>query len=78
MWGTTDQARQIWNAGVSKHPAVIARCSGVADVIVAVNFARCEKSAGCYSWRPQRLSGKFDRFASEPLPTIIPSLFYGA
>src|SRR6202034_3117877 len=33
-------ARQIWNASVSKHPRVIARCSGVADVIAAVNFGR--------------------------------------
>jgi hypothetical protein len=51
-----DQARQIWNASVSKHPAVIARCSGVADVIVAVNFARAKNLPA--SWRrPQRLSG---------------------
>ena len=35
-----DQARQIWNASIGKHPAVIARCSGVADVVAAVNFAR--------------------------------------
>lgn len=33
-------ARQIWNASVNKHPALIARCSGVSDVIAAVNFAR--------------------------------------
>jgi FAD/FMN-containing dehydrogenase len=35
-----NQARQIWNASVSKHPRVIARCSGVADVVAAVNFGR--------------------------------------
>jgi FAD/FMN-containing dehydrogenase len=35
-----DEARQIWNASVSKYPAVIARCSGVADVIAALNFGR--------------------------------------
>jgi len=35
-----DQARQIWNASVSKHPGIIAQCSGVADVIAAVTFAR--------------------------------------
>jgi len=35
-----DEARQIWNASVSKRPRVIARCSGLADVITAVNFAR--------------------------------------
>jgi hypothetical protein len=35
-----NEARQIWNASVDKHPRVIARCSGVADVIAAVNFGR--------------------------------------
>ncbi|HXJ87942.1 MAG TPA: FAD-binding oxidoreductase [Candidatus Binatia bacterium] len=35
-----NEARQIWNASISKHPNVIARCSGLADVIAAVNFAR--------------------------------------
>jgi len=35
-----DEARRIWNASVSKRPKVIARCSGVADVIAAVNFGR--------------------------------------
>src|SRR5215831_7237832 len=35
-----DEARQIWNASVNKRPRVIARCSGLADVIAAVTFAR--------------------------------------
>lgn len=35
-----DDARAIWNGMIDKHPAVIARCSGTADVIAAVNFAR--------------------------------------
>lgn len=35
-----NEARQIWNASISKHPRLIARCTGVADVIAAVNFAR--------------------------------------
>ena len=35
-----NEARQIWNASVSKRPSVIARCSGVADVIAAIHFAR--------------------------------------
>ncbi len=35
-----NEARQIWNASVNKHPALIARCVGVADVIAAVDFAR--------------------------------------
>jgi hypothetical protein len=35
-----EMARKIWNASVDKHPGIIARCSGVADVVAAVNFAR--------------------------------------
>jgi len=35
-----EKARKIWNASVDKHPGIIARCTGVADVIAAVNFAR--------------------------------------
>src|SRR5262245_7276153 len=35
-----DAARLIWNGTFDKKPAVIARCSGTADVIHAVNFAR--------------------------------------
>jgi FAD/FMN-containing dehydrogenase len=35
-----DAARIIWNGSVDKHPALIAQCTGVADVIDAVNFAR--------------------------------------
>ncbi len=35
-----NDARRIWNASVDKHPRVIARCAGLADVMAAVNFAR--------------------------------------
>ena len=35
-----DQARRVWNAAIDRYPALIARCSGTADVIAAVNFAR--------------------------------------
>src|SRR5918998_329072 len=35
-----DEARTIYNAMIDKHPALIARCATVADVIAAVNFAR--------------------------------------
>jgi len=35
-----DEARLIWNGMHDKRPALIARCTGVADVIAAVNFAR--------------------------------------
>jgi FAD/FMN-containing dehydrogenase len=35
-----DEARKIWNAMIDKRPALIARCAGVADVILCVNLAR--------------------------------------
>ncbi len=35
-----DEARKVYNAMIDKHPAFIARCADVADVISAVNFAR--------------------------------------
>ena len=35
-----DTARRIWNGAIDRHPAGIARCTGVADVIAAVRFAR--------------------------------------
>jgi len=34
-----DQAREIWNAMIDKRPAMIARCTGVADVRTSVAFA---------------------------------------
>jgi FAD/FMN-containing dehydrogenase len=33
-------ARAVWNAMVDKRPSVVARCTGPADVVTAVNFAR--------------------------------------
>jgi hypothetical protein len=35
-----DEARRVYNAMIDKHPALIARCVDVADVISAVNCAR--------------------------------------
>src|SRR5512132_1213514 len=35
-----DTARRIWNGAIDRHPACIARCMGVADVVAAVRFAR--------------------------------------
>src|SRR5689334_11299814 len=38
-----DQARRLWNGAFDRHPALIARCAGAADVVQAVNFARTHK-----------------------------------
>jgi FAD/FMN-containing dehydrogenase len=35
-----ESARRVWNGMIDKRPAVIARCTGVADVVAAVDFAR--------------------------------------
>jgi FAD/FMN-containing dehydrogenase len=35
-----DDARAVYNAMIDKRPALVARCTGVADVIDAVNLAR--------------------------------------
>ena len=34
------EARQIWNGMIERRPALVVRCTGSADVIAAVNFAR--------------------------------------
>lgn len=35
-----DVARRIHNGLIDRHPALIARCLGTADILDAVNFAR--------------------------------------
>src|SRR5687768_7985480 len=35
-----DTARAVWNGLVDRRPRVIARCSGAADAVAAVRFAR--------------------------------------
>jgi FAD/FMN-containing dehydrogenase len=35
-----EQVRQVYNAMIDRHPALIVRCVDVADVMAAVNFAR--------------------------------------
>ena len=37
-----EQARRIWNGAFDRRPALIARCSGAADVVQAVNFGRTQ------------------------------------
>lgn len=35
-----EQARKVWNGMIDRHPAIIARCETVSDVVASVNFAR--------------------------------------
>ena len=35
-----NEARAIWNGMIDRHPALIIQCSGTADVITAVRFAK--------------------------------------
>lgn len=35
-----DEIRSIWNAMIDRRPAIIARCSGTADVVSCIKFAR--------------------------------------
>ncbi|MFC7916680.1 FAD-binding oxidoreductase [Streptomyces sp. NPDC057386] len=37
-----DQARAVWNGAHDKHPALVVRCAGTADVLRAVEFARSQ------------------------------------
>ena len=37
-----DQARAVWNGVIDRQPALVVRCTGVADVIAGVSFARSE------------------------------------
>lgn len=38
--GSYETARRVWNGNIDRRPALIARCTGAADVQQAVNFAR--------------------------------------
>lgn len=35
-----DVGRRVWNGSIDRHPAIIARCKGVRDVVAALAFAR--------------------------------------
>src|SRR4029453_8423291 len=35
-----DEARAVWNGAIDRRPALIARCTGAADVVAALRHAR--------------------------------------
>jgi len=35
-----EEHRKVWNGSIDRHPALIARCAGAADVMAAVKLAR--------------------------------------
>jgi FAD/FMN-containing dehydrogenase len=37
-----ETARRTWNYAIDRHPALIMRCTGTADVVAGVQFARSE------------------------------------
>jgi FAD/FMN-containing dehydrogenase len=39
-----EEARRVHNGMIDKHPGLIARCRGVADIVLAVNHARDQKA----------------------------------
>lgn len=56
--GGYDAARRIWNAMFDRKPALIVRCTGTADVIAAVNFAREHQLLTAVRSGGHSLSGK--------------------
>jgi FAD/FMN-containing dehydrogenase len=53
-----DEARRLWNGGFDRHPALIARCTGAADVVAAVNFARSHELLTAVHGGGHSLSGQ--------------------
>jgi len=53
-----DRTRRVWNALFDKKPALIARCTGAADVQQAVNFARQHQLLTAVRAGGHSLSGK--------------------
>ena len=46
-----EDARKVWNGSISRFPALIARCAGVADIITAVKVREGQWPSGCRAWR---------------------------
>jgi FAD/FMN-containing dehydrogenase len=53
-----EAARRIWNGAFDRHPALIARCTGAADVVQAVGFARSHQLLTAVRGGGHSLSGQ--------------------
>jgi FAD/FMN-containing dehydrogenase len=56
--GGYDSARRLWNPAFDRHPALIARCRGAADVVAAVQFARTHELLTAVRGGGHSLSGQ--------------------
>jgi hypothetical protein len=56
-----DQARRVFNAMIDRRPAAIARCTGAADVIACVRFARDQDLVTSAQAWSRRLKDLFKR-----------------
>lgn len=52
-----EEARTVWNAMIDRHPAVVARCLGVGDVIACVQFAREHRLLLCVKGGGHNIAG---------------------
>ena len=53
-----DEARTLWNATIDRRPGLILRCTGSADVMEAVRFARQQQAGVSVRWGGHNIAGK--------------------
>ena len=69
-----DEAAKIWNgAHDGYHPGVIVRCTGVADVLGSVAFARANHLPVARWWSPEDFERIADAGRSLGLPQVVSS-----
>ena len=56
--GGYEQARRIWNGSIDRHPALIARCASVQDIVHAVQFASAHSLLTAVKGGGHSLSGQ--------------------
>lgn len=70
-----DDVRRVWNGMIDKHPALIARCCGAADVMAAVNFARDRNLPLSVRGGGAATSASSRRLSSSPIRSDLKSGF---